>query len=208
MSSPTKSEPLKLNLAAVTETNEKNTAMTDSATTPLLATKPTGSAKMQSLLSQAKAGKAASGDTTSTAATTTAIDSSSATAATSAPTAPNDDAARLARLLLRPAAGATAEGAAEPGNDRLKSELVRKNWKTVLDVALKKAAMENEMSGAGVGGGGGLNRLNSAHPREIYATDKENWVFFSIILTIVVILSVLFCFVVYWFFPQFRAKSF
>jgi hypothetical protein len=91
--------------------------------------------------------------------------------------------------------------------ERFKSEAVRKNWKTVLDVAMKKKneLLENEMS----------TNLNSSlnarsfmmdENREIYATDKENWVYFSIILIIVIALSVLFSFIVYSFFPQFRAR--
>ena len=90
--------------------------------------------------------------------------------------------------------------------DRFSSEKVRKNWKTVLDVALIKRSelVDNEAN---------FNSSLSNHRsfileenREIYATNKENWIYFSIILAIVLALSVLFCFMVYWFFPQFRAK--
>ena len=90
--------------------------------------------------------------------------------------------------------------------DRFKSEMVRKNWKNVLEVALKnKNLIENES--AALNSSTNANQSFSGN-REIYATNKENWIFFSIIISIVIILSVLFCFIVYWFFPQFRTKSF
>lgn len=109
------------------------------------------------------------------------------------------------------AATASATARAKPfGNttmDRQRAEQVRKNWKVVLDVALKKKneLVENEVN---MNFGGNNGRHSFDNTREIYATDKENWIFFSIIISIVIIFSVIFCFVVYWFFPQFRAKAY
>jgi hypothetical protein len=47
---------------------------------------------------------------------------------------------------------------------------------------------------------------NPFHTRVNYlhATDKENWIFFSIIISVVIALSILFCFLVYKFFPKYE----
>lgn len=81
-------------------------------------------------------------------------------------------------------------------NERLKSKLAKKNWQTVMNVAVVK-----EMGGGGLSGGGGdmMNRIDN-----IYATNAENWTFVSIIITVVTFLSILICFLVYIFFHKFR----
>jgi len=84
-------------------------------------------------------------------------------------------------------------------NERLKSKLAKKNWQTVMNVAVVK---EMGGGGNGMGGGGGgdmMNRLDN-----IYATNAENWTFVSIIITVVTFLSILICFLVYIFFHKFR----
>lgn len=87
---------------------------------------------------------------------------------------------------------------------RFRSETVRKNWKLVLDVAMNK---RNE---ALLDQGVTLNMSSFSQPQnqEIYASEKENWIYFSIIISTVVILSILFCYLVYSFFPSFRAQNF
>ena len=78
-------------------------------------------------------------------------------------------------------------------NDRLKSKLAKKNWQTVMNVAVVKEKM-NESSAAG---------FNPPYDN-IYATSKENWTYFSIILFVVTFLSIVICFLVYLFFHKFR----
>lgn len=88
---------------------------------------------------------------------------------------------------------------------RFKSEVVRKNWKTVLDVALKEKSRLNDFSDS-VNLNNNLNGFNPVNHNAIYATNKENWIFFSIIISIVILLSIMFCLLVYKFFPQFRSN--
>lgn len=78
----------------------------------------------------------------------------------------------------------------ENPNERLKSKLAKKNWQTVINVAVVK-----ESSGYG----GQMNRFDN-----IYATNTENWTFVSIIIAVVTVLSILICFLVYIFFHKFR----
>jgi hypothetical protein len=82
-------------------------------------------------------------------------------------------------------------------NERLKSKLAKKNWQTVMNVAVVK-----EMGGGGLSGGGGGDMMNRID--NIYATNAENWTFVSIIITVVTFLSILICFLVYIFFHKFR----
>ncbi len=81
-------------------------------------------------------------------------------------------------------------------NNRFKSELVRKNWKTVLDVAITKKNFENFENDSS------LNAANNY--QQIFLSEKFNWIFFAIIISILIILSFLFCSLVYIFFPQYR----
>lgn len=90
---------------------------------------------------------------------------------------------------------------------RMRAETVKKNWKIVLDMAMKKRTdgdyFDRSESVA-------LNSFNSSLPpsHEIYASEKENWIYFSIIIATVVFLSILFCYLVYSFFPSFRSHNF
>ena len=165
------------------------------------------SIKIQELLNKGNLNNSTNVNNTSNNATTSNTNNASST---------NSKLVGAAAPLLPKTTGASAE---TPGisstttpttalNDRFKSEIVRKNWKTVLDVALKKKneLIENEMNMNFNSALSNRSYIETSH--EIYATDKENWIFFSIIISIVIILSVLFCFIVYWFFPQFRARHF
>ena len=51
-----------------------------------------------------------------------------------------------------------------------------------------------------------LESNNFFEPRNynLQASDKENWIFFSIIISVVIALSILFCFLVYKFFPKYE----
>jgi hypothetical protein len=203
-----KSDTKKLDLVSVTNETKplSNTLLINDVNTPKTIS---NSLKIQDLLNQGSLGKTDGTASAITATTSNAAASSNASTAnasgstttpsagTGANTAAKTSGAGEAPIirLLRPV---------DPVNDRFKSETVRKNWKNVLDVAMKKKneLMENDMNSSS------MNRSSYAEPREIYATDKENWIFFSIIIAIVIVVSVLFCFIVYWFFPQFRAKPF
>lgn len=78
-------------------------------------------------------------------------------------------------------------------NIRLQSELVRKNWKNVLDVAKKNKDIFNDSTS-----------YNNYHQNDMFMSEKFNWIFFSIIMSILVIFSIIICFCVYYFMPQFR----
>lgn len=78
-------------------------------------------------------------------------------------------------------------------NIRLQSELVRKNWKNVLDVAKKNKDLFNDGATA-----------NYHHQNDMFVNEKFNWIFFSIIMSILVLFSIVICFCVYYFMPQFR----
>jgi hypothetical protein len=82
-----------------------------------------------------------------------------------------------------------------------RSETVRKNWKTVLDVAMTNRSFP-EAGGRSVDGG-----PNFHHNNDIFVSDKFNWIFFAIIMTLLIILSIIFCSLVYFFLPQFRIKE-
>jgi len=82
-----------------------------------------------------------------------------------------------------------------------RTETVRKNWKTVLDVAMTNRNFPNN----------NLDNLNrnrdgsvNYHSNDIFVSDKFNWIFFAIIISLLVILSVFFCSLVYFFLPKFR----
>lgn len=81
--------------------------------------------------------------------------------------------------------------------NRFKSEEVRKNWKRVLDFALKKNNYDEQNSVEG-------SFMLNAHQQVIFASTKESWFYFFFILSIVIILSVLCCCLIYLFFPRFR----
>ena len=81
--------------------------------------------------------------------------------------------------------------------NRFKSEEVRKNWKRVLDFALMKNNYDEQNSVEG-------SFMLNAHQHEIFASTKESWFYFVFILSIVIILSVLCCCLIYLFFPRFR----
>lgn len=90
-------------------------------------------------------------------------------------------------------------------NNRFKTELVRNNWKTILDVAMKRKTFDN-FENERLSYSNNFSSMNSQQHNhdDVYATDKENWVYFFIIISVVVILSIIFCFLVYWFFPQLK----
>jgi hypothetical protein len=81
--------------------------------------------------------------------------------------------------------------------NRFKSEEVRKNWKRVLDFALMKKSYDEQNSVEG-------SFMLNAHQHQIFASTKESWFYFVFILSIVIILSVLCCCLIYLFFPRFR----
>lgn len=83
-----------------------------------------------------------------------------------------------------------------------RSETVRKNWKTVLDVA-----MTNRNFPEGPGRSLDTNGPNFHQNNDIFVSDKFNWIFFAIIMTLLIILSIIFCSLVYFFLPQFRVKQ-
>ena len=80
-------------------------------------------------------------------------------------------------------------------NGNFRSEVVRKNWKTVLDVALDKRGFPNDETNFN------LNSPNNVPNNDIFVSEKFNWIFFAIIMSILIILSIIFCGLVYKFFP-------
>lgn len=90
---------------------------------------------------------------------------------------------------------------------RARQETVKKNWKIVLDMAMKK---RNDADFYDRSESVALNMSSAYSPQnqEIYASEKENWIYFSIIIATVIFLSILFCYLVYSFFPSFRAHNF
>ena len=80
-------------------------------------------------------------------------------------------------------------------NGNFRSEVVRKNWKTVLDVALDKRGFPNDETNFN------LNSSNNVPNNDIFVSEKFNWIFFAIIMSILIILSIIFCGLVYKFFP-------
>jgi len=92
---------------------------------------------------------------------------------------------------------------------RIRAETVKKNWKIVLDMAIKKRN-DTDFYDRSESVALNMSSFNSSQPQshEIYASEKENWIYFSIIIATVVFLSILFCYLVYSFFPSFRAQNF
>ena len=88
-----------------------------------------------------------------------ALENATVTTSSSAALAVSQSSPRSARVYNNP-------------NDRLKSKLAKKNWQTVMNVAVVKEA----------------NRFEN-----IYATNTENWTFVSIIIAVVTFLSILIC---------------
>lgn len=78
-------------------------------------------------------------------------------------------------------------------NIRFQQELVRKNWKNVLDVARKNRDLIDTGSSS-----------QYHHQNDMFSSEKFNWIFFSIIMSILIIFSIVICFCVYYFMPQFR----
>jgi hypothetical protein len=78
-------------------------------------------------------------------------------------------------------------------NIRFQSELVRKNWKNVLDIAKKNRDMGDSISSS-----------HYHHQNDMFSNEKFNWIFFSIIMSILIMFSIIICFCVYYFMPQFR----
>lgn len=80
------------------------------------------------------------------------------------------------------------------GNDanrKFHSKLNRKNWENIIASAKNQDLTDN---------------INNS-PRcsnEMFAGEKYGWIFFSIIISIFVIFSIIICFCVYYFIPQFR----
>ena len=81
-----------------------------------------------------------------------------------------------------------------------RSEAVRKNWKTVLDVAMTNRNFPNADLGS-------IHSPQNYHNNDIFVSEKFNWIFFAIIMTLLIILSVVFCSLVYFFLPKFRVKQ-
>lgn len=77
-------------------------------------------------------------------------------------------------------------------NIKFQSKLNRENWKTVIDVAKKNRDLIDNKATV------------SRHHNDMFVNDKFNWIFFSIIMSILVIFSIIICFSVYYFIPQFR----
>jgi hypothetical protein len=77
-------------------------------------------------------------------------------------------------------------------NIKFQSKLNRENWRTVIDVAKKNRDLSDNKATV------------SRHHNEMFVNDKFNWIFFSIIMSILVIFSIIICFSVYYFIPQFR----
>lgn len=103
----------------------------------------------------------------------------------------------------------TIQKAVNPNDElarRFRSETVRKNWQTVLDLALKKRSDIDFLDRCESVGLSGISQNQPS--QEIYASEKENWIYFSIIIATVIILSILFCYLVYSFFPTLRANNF
>lgn len=95
---------------------------------------------------------------------------------------------------------------------RFRSEAVRKNWKIVLDMAMKKRQFDfvdnDNINSFSVNTFNHSNSVVQSASHDIYASDKENWIYFSIILAVVIGLSILFCYLVYSFFPHLRNQNF
>jgi len=77
-------------------------------------------------------------------------------------------------------------------NIKFQSKLNRENWRTVIDVAKKNRDLSDNKATV------------SRHHNDMFVNDKFNWIFFSIIMSILVIFSIIICFSVYYFIPQFR----
>ena len=91
--------------------------------------------------------------------------------------------------------------------NQMRSELVRKNWKTVLDVAMNKRKFDNlndNIESTTINLNNANNMSLNYTRQNMFADEKFNWIFFAIIISFLIILSILFCSLVYAFFPQFR----
>ncbi len=106
------------------------------------------------------------------------------------------------QTLKPPSIKLTRPGDMEPplnAANSFRKENVRKNWKTVLDVAMTNRNFpSNNLENRNLDGS--LNYQNN----DIFVSEKFNWIFFAIIISLLVILSVLFCSIVYFFLPKFR----
>jgi hypothetical protein len=164
---PIRKESIKVSLLNETQTNTQLLTPTNVPTATTTTTKNNNKPAMSILdvIAKAKATKAAEATGVGV------VPSSPATTTTTTPRSPRDF---------------------ENPNERLKSKLAKKNWQTVINVAVVKES-------SGIGYGGQMNRFDN-----IYATNTENWTFVSIIIAVVTVLSILICFLVYIFFHKFR----
>ena len=89
-----------------------------------------------------------------------------------------------------------------------RTEVVRKNWKTVLDVAMTNRNfptnndMGNNFNSRAIDGSFSNGYRNPQN--DIFVNEKFNWLFFALIVSLLVILSIVFCSLVFFFLPKFR----
>jgi hypothetical protein len=93
----------------------------------------------------------------------------------------------------------TATTAAPSFNNQnnVRQEKVKQNWDILISALRSKANIDSDDPFLETNG-----NFQSRH-NYLHATDKENWIFFSIIISIVISLSILFCFLVFKFFPKY-----
>jgi hypothetical protein len=94
-------------------------------------------------------------------------------------------------------ASSAATGTSSFNNPNIRQEKVKQNWDIIISALRSKATMDSDDPFLEMNG-----NFQSRH-NYLHATDKENWIFFSIIISIVISLSILFCFLVFKFFPKY-----
>jgi hypothetical protein len=80
----------------------------------------------------------------------------------------------------------------DDSNRKFHSKLNKKNWENIIASAKNQDLTDNFINNS---------------PRcsnEMFVGEKYGWIFFSIIISIFVIFSIIICFCVYYFIPQFR----
>jgi hypothetical protein len=82
-------------------------------------------------------------------------------------------------------------------NSNIRQEKVKQNWDIILNALRSKANM-SEADDPFLES----NNFQARH-NYLHASDKENWIFFTIIISIVIMLSILFCYLVFKFFPKY-----
>ena len=101
---------------------------------------------------------------------------------------------------IKPAGAAqSSTGASSSFNNpnNMREEKVKQNWDIIISALRSKANMDPDDPFLEMNG-----NFQSRH-NYLHATDKENWIFFSIIISIVILLSILFCYLVFKFFPKY-----